>query len=177
MLKTLYSSKIRQKQFYWTLVTKTVVHCLFAFGRLSFIFLKLNKKYSLSDRSTFSPRNCAITQFQIMKLYHLTPASMVYICFEVSIFCVYLYGVSHSVFAHKPGNVEQTSQLLPGSIWIYKGKAGWYFLIIIISTGVENKAIDKLRGWQQFCLFAFMHVSFGKSDSNLVECIELHLFR
>lgn len=158
-------------------MTKTVVHCLFAFGRFSFVFLKLNKKYSLSDRSPFTPRNCAITQFQIIKLYRLTLASMVYICFEVSIFCVYLHGVSHSVIAHKPGNVEQNKSIIVRQHFNLQEKAGCYFFFFIISTGVENKAIDKLRGWQQFCLFAFMDVSFGKSDSNLVECIDLHLFR
>lgn len=71
---------------------------------------------------------------------------------------------------------SKTSQLLSGSILIYRKKLAVIFFFII-STGVENKAIDKLRGWQQFCLFAFMDVSFGKSDSNLVECIDLHLFR
>lgn len=157
MLKTLYSSKIRQKQFYWTLVTKTVVHCLFAFGRLSFIFLKLNKKYSLSDRSTFSPRNCAITQFQIMKLYHLTPASMVYICFEVSIFCVYLYGVSHSVFAHKPGNVEQNKSIIARQHLNLQGKSWlifFYYYYLHWSWKQGNWQASWLAAVLFVCLYA-----------------------
>lgn len=114
-------------------MTKTVVHCLFAFGRFSFVFLKLNKKYSLSDRSPFTPRNCAITQFQIIKLYRLTLASMVYICFEVSIFCVYLHGVSHSVIAHKPGNVEHNKSIIVRQHFNLQEKAGCYFFFFLLS--------------------------------------------
>lgn len=50
---------------------------------------------------------------------------------------------------------SKTSQLLPGSVWIYRGMK--LAVTFIISTGFQNKAIDKLCGLQLFYLFVCLY--------------------
>lgn len=50
---------------------------------------------------------------------------------------------------------SKTSQLLPGSVWIYRGTK--LAVIFIISTGFQNKAIDKLCGLLLFYAFVCLY--------------------
>lgn len=160
-------SKIRQKQFYWTLVTEPAVQKLVCscFGEAFFHILGAKEStvsvivvhfllselcnYTMADHKTLPP--------------HPDPNGL-YVHFEVSIFCVYLHGVSHCVFSHKPRNVQQNKSIiarqglnLQEEIEEKKQKLA---VIFTTSTGFKNKAIDKFWGLQPFYLFVCPYICF-----------------
>lgn len=96
-------------------MTKPAVQSLFAFAFWeTFCHIPEAKESTVSTIEVhFLLSNCAITQFQIIKLHQLTlTPKTVYVCFEVSIFCVYLHEVSHCDFSHKPRDVEQNKSII-----------------------------------------------------------------
>lgn len=153
MLKA--SSEIGQKQFYWTLVTKTVVQ--------SFFFLLCHipeaKESTVSMIEVhFLLSNCAITQFQNIKLYQLTlTPKQLYVRFEVSIFCINLHGVGQCLL---PQITQCGAKQVNYCHAAFESTEKELAVIFIVSTGFKNKELNKLRGFQpflclSFCLFFF----------------------
>lgn len=158
-------------------MTKPAVQTLFAFH-----ILKLKKVHSRWQKSNFSSQICNYTVSDHKAWPAHPDPNGLYVCFEVSIFCVYLRGASHCVFSHKPRNVVQNKSIISRKHLNLPGEKNW-LQFLLFPQDLKTRDLACFVVCHCFidlslCLFHWInwiYIWTGTGSSCVSSCLNIHM--